>query len=388
MKKKYLALLILIVGIIFTSLSVRAQTPVNNDQYKDAVSFLQGNGVYDRPVMKFFEGMRDYAFGNFAAFIYDAQGLACIFMLMFFSIKSYEMMSGDKQLEVMPLLRPFGLMMVIMWWGVFCRVLAYPTDLVAAKSEAMFGEQQEEINNMRFERAALMIQVADQLMTFQAKTEIAADEAKETNQGVGKQIVESVKGFFADNIYNPIVEMKIRMQTSLQLLVTQALELIALWILRICVYVIFMLQIIYSTILVILGPFSVAVSVLPAYRDAFSTWVARFVSVNLYVGVAYLILYVVGMLQKYAMSVEIEKYKSLVNGSGDAMEKMAWLAGNGVLSFGLVIVAFFVGAIAITTVPSISTWIISTSGISSAASTAARTGSQVGRMASAAVFKK
>lgn len=88
------------------------------------------------------------------------------------------------------------------------------------------------------------------------------------------------------------------------------------------------------------------------------------------------------------MSVEIEKYKSLVNGSGDAMEKMAWLAGNGVLSFGLVIVAFFVGAIAITTVPSISTWIISTSGISSAASTAARTGSQVGRMASAAVFKK
>jgi hypothetical protein len=149
-----------------------------------------------------------------------------------------------------------------------------------------------------------------------------------------------------------------------------------------------MLQIIYSTILVILGPFSVAVSVLPAYRDAFSTWVARFVSVNLYVGVAFLILYVVGMLQKYAMSVEIEKYKSLVNGSGDAMEKMAWLAGNGVLSFGLVIVAFFVGAIAITTVPSISTWIISTSGISSAASTAARTGSQVGRMASAAVFKK
>lgn len=177
-----------------------------------------------------------------------------------------------------------------MWWGVFCRVLAYPTDLVAAKAEAMFGEQQDAINNMRFERAALMIQVADQLMTFQAKTEIAADEAKETNQGVGKQIVESVKGFFADNIYNPIVEMKIRMQTSLQLLVTQALELIALWILRICVYVVFMLQIIYSTILVILGPFSVAVSVLPAYRDAFSTWVARFVSVNLYVGVAYLIL--------------------------------------------------------------------------------------------------
>lgn len=387
MKKKLLFLIILIVGI-FNCLSVNAQTPVNSEQYKDAVSFLQGNGVYDRPVMSFFEGMRDYAFGNFAAFIYDAQGLACIFMLIFFSIKSYEMMSGDKQFEVMPLLRPFGLMMVIMWWGVFCRVVAYPTDLVAAKAEGMFGEQQDEINAMRFERAGLMIQVGDQLMTFQAKTEIAADEAKETNKGVGQQVVESVKGFFADNIYNPIVEMKIRMQTSLQLLLTQALELIGLWILRICVYIVFMLQIIYSTVLVILGPFSVAVSVLPAFRDAFSTWIARFVSVNLYVGIAYLILYIVGMLQKYAMQVEIEKYKTLLGNSADSMEKMAWFAGNGILSFGLVIVTFLVGAIAITTVPSISTWIISTSGITSAASTAARSGSQVGRMASAAVFKR
>jgi hypothetical protein len=387
MKKKILILVILIVGI-FNCLSVSAQTPANSEQYKDAVSFLQGNGVYDRPVMTFFEGMRDYAFGNFSAFIYDAQGLACIFMLIFFSIKSYEMMSGDKHFEVMPLLRPFGLMMVIMWWGVFCKVIAYPTDLVAAKAEGMFGEQQDEINAMRFERAGLMIQVADQLLTFQAKTEIAADEAKETNKGVGQQIVESVKGFFADNIYNPIVEMKIRMQTSLQLLITQALELIGLWILRICVYIVFMLQIIYSTVLVILGPFSVAVSVLPAFRDAFSTWIARFVSVNLYVGIAYLILYIVGMLQKYAMSVEIEKYKSLLGNNTDSMEKMAWFAGNGILSFGLVIVSFIVGAIAITTVPSISTWIISTSGITSAASTAARSGSQVGRMASAAVFKR
>lgn len=387
MKKTKLLIIFLIVGILSSTL-VKAQTTVPADQYKDAVSFLQGNGVYDSPVMSFFQGMRDYAFGNFAAFIYDAQALSCIFMLMFFSIKSYEMMSGDKQLEIMPLLRPFGLMMVIMWWGVFCRVIAYPTDLIEAKTEAMFGDQQDEINALRFERAGLIIQVSDQLLTFQATTEVAADEAKDTNKGVGSQIVESVKGFFADNIYNPIVEMKIRMQTSLQLLITQAIELMAIWILRICVYIIFTLQIIYSTVLVILGPFSVAVSILPSFREAFSTWIARFVSVNLYVGIAYLILYIVGMLQKYAMTVEIEKYKSLIGGSGDAMEKMAWLAGNGILSFGLVIITFIVGAIAITTVPSISTWIISTSGISSAASTAARTGSQVGRMAGSAMFKK
>jgi hypothetical protein len=134
-------------------------------------------------------------------------------------------------------------------------------------------------------------------------------------------------------------------------------------------------------VLVILGPFSVVASILPAFRDAFTTWIARFVSVNLYVGVAFLILYITGRLQQYALEVEIDKYEYLLStGSGaDGLEKMAWLAANGFLSFGLVIVAFFVSAIAITTVPSISTWIISTSGISSAATTAGRMGSSTSK---------
>ena len=50
-------------------------------------------------------------------------------------------------------------------------------------------------------------------------------------------------------------------------------------------------------------------------------------------------------------------------------ENYAAFAGNGILSFGTVIIVFIIGAICMLTVPSISTWIISTSGISSASST-------------------
>ncbi len=134
----------------------------------------------------------------------------------------------------------------------------------------------------------------------------------------------------------------------------------------------------------ILGPFSLAVSVLPAFRDAFTTWIARFVAVNLYVGIAYLVLYVCGLMQEYAFLQEIQKYEALLDTSGgeEVLSKLAWMAGNGILSFGLVIVSFLVGAVAITTVPSISTWIISTSGITAAAATAGRTGTMVGRSGS------
>lgn len=359
---------------------------VNHDQYKETVSYLQGNSIYDQGVMTFFEEMRDYGFAHANPFIRDAQTLACIFMLIFFSLKCYEMMAGDKKLEIMPLLRPFALVILLMWWTVFCQIIAFPTDLIAAKTEALFGIQNDTNNALRLDRAAYLIELADQLVEYQAVTEMASDQAQESDKDLGTVIVDGVKGFFSDQILAPIVQMRIRMQTSLQLLATQIIELVAIWILRVCVYIIFMLQIIYSTVLVILGPFSVVVSILPSFRDAFTTWISRFVSVNLYVGVAYLILYITGRLQQYALEVEIDKYEYLLStgGGADRLEKMAWLASNGFLSFGLVIVAFFVSAIAITTVPSISTWIISTSGISSAATTAGRMGSSASKSISRA----
>lgn len=361
-----------------------AQTPVPADEYKEAISFLQGNGVYDRGIMRFFEGMRDYAYSHFGPFIHDAQALACVFMLIFFSIKAYEMMVGDKKMEIMPLLRPFGLLMLTMWWGVFCRIIAFPTDLISAKTEAMFSTQNDRINALRLDRAVYIIEVADKMVEYQATTELASQQAQEADKGLGTVMVDGVKGFFTDNVYGPLVQMRIRMQTNMQLLVTQLLELLAIWILRICVYFIFFIQIIYSTILVILGPFSLAASILPAFRDAFTTWIARFVAVNLYVGIAYLVLYVCGLMQEYAFLQEIQKYEALLDTSGgeEVLTKLAWMAGNGILSFGLVIISFLVGAIAITTVPSISTWIISTSGITAAAATAGRTGSTLSRSGS------
>ncbi|WP_257213912.1 hypothetical protein [Sphingobacterium sp. 1.A.5] len=84
--------------------------PVNvPDSFKDTFNFLQGNGVYEEGVMHFLKGMKNTIWTHFDTFITDAQALAAIFMLIFFAIKSYEMMAGDKKMEIMPLLRPFGL---------------------------------------------------------------------------------------------------------------------------------------------------------------------------------------------------------------------------------------------------------------------------------------
>ena len=355
--------------------------PVNvPESFKGTFNFLQGNGVYEEGVMHFLRGMKETVWTHFDTFINDAQALSAIFMLILFAIRSYEMMAGDKTMEIMPLLRPFGLVMVIVWWGTFTRVLAYPTDIVAAKSESLFNSGQIEVNNLRLQRAQLMVQVGNELSKIQAETQIAQKEAETWYGQAWDAGTSTVKEGFA-TVWNPIVELRNRMQVNLSLLATHLLETLAIWVLRICVYIIFLVQIIYSTVLVILGPFSVAASILPAFRDSFGTWIARFISVNLYSGIAYLVMHIASLLQQYAMEAEITRYQQLLDSSGDTMEKMAWFAGNGILSFGIVIIAFLIGGLSMLTVPSISTWIVSTSGISSAASTMGRGATNAARNA-------
>ncbi|TSJ39713.1 plasmid transfer protein [Mucilaginibacter corticis] len=351
--------------LLLAVMPVFAQTA---DQTK-TLQFFQGDGVYETGVMTFLTGLKESIWTHFDLFITDAKALAAIFMIIYFAIRSYEMMVGDKQLEVMPLLRPFGLAMIILWWGTFVKMVAFPTDLVSAQTEQMFESEQNTINDLRFNRANLMQAVANSLYTFQAQTEVAAKESDTWYDRAWDAVSSTVKQGISD-VVSPLLELKNRLTIGMQLLISQLLEILAIWLLRLAVYIIFLIQIIYSSILIILGPFAVAVSILPAFRDSFSTWIARFVSVNLYSGIAYLIMYLCGLMQEYALESEISKYQELVgqNGTKADFEKMAFFAGNGILSFGTVIVVFVIGAICMFTVPSISTWIISTSGISSASS--------------------
>ncbi|NOW95964.1 plasmid transfer protein [Mucilaginibacter sp. SG564] len=372
MKKK----LSLILLLCLLAPAVFAQTTTTDNT--KTLEFLQGDGVYEYGVMVFLKGLKNSVWTHFDLFITDAKALSAIFMIIFFAIKSYEMMVGDKQLEIMPLMRPFGLAMVILWWGTFVKVIAFPTDVVANQTEQMFNSEQTTVDNLRLNRANLMLAVANSLYTYQAQTQVAEKES-DTWYGQAWDSVTSTVKQGISTVVSPLLELKNRLEVGMQLLITQMLELIGIWILRIAVYVIFMIQIIYSTILIILGPFAVAVSILPAFRDSFSTWIARFISVNLYNGIAYLIMYLTGLMQEYALTSEISKYQELVgkDGLNANLEKMALFAGNGLLSFGTVIIVFLIGAICMFTVPSISTWIISTSGISSATSTFGRSAGTV-----------
>jgi hypothetical protein len=374
MKKKFvyliltLTLLLIPVAFLFAQ-TTGTPTPTGTGDLTN-YTFLQGTSTMDEGSMEFFELMRQKLFNNGTLFVGDASALAALFMIIFFAIKSYEMMSGDKQFEVMPLLRPFGLVMILLYWLPFCGAVRVPTEAIATTTKVAWHGSQTNVDNLRIERAKLMMKVVDALVDQQVNTEVAAKEADNWwDKAVGYTSSALQEG--VNTVIKPILEMKARFSISIQLFVTQLLEVMAVWLLRAGIALLMMIQLLYSNILVILGPFAVAASVLPAFRDSFTTWIARYVAVNLYVGIGYLVMWLCCQLQETALQMEIERYNDIFANGTDTAKLLA-LSTNGVLSFGLVIVAFVVSAIAMLTVPSISTWIISTSGISSAAAAAGR----------------
>jgi hypothetical protein len=336
----------------------------SEEAVKNALEFMEGGSIIEDWFMtEFMEGFKDKLMKDSNMYVDIAKALGGCFAIIYFSMQAWNMMTGDKELKIMPLLKPFGIVMLILNWGAFISIVDAPFKALAEIGEELYVETVKENRNLRLSRYQYQMRLADSLAEIEAENEIASETAQKSFL---EKAWDNTGGKAIDLVVKPIYAFKAKIATSIQLIVTQLLELCALWILRIMVYLIFSLQMIFTAILVFLGPISVAFSILPMFSNAFKYWLARYISVQFYLVCAFLVLFVCGNLQKIALTQEISRYKELINidGTGASLEKIAWFQANGILSFGVVIVAFLVSAIAICAVPKISSWIIPTAGTS------------------------
>lgn len=366
MKKVSMCLLLLLIPLAMSA---------QDEAVKKALEFMEGGGIVEDWFMKdFLGGYKQILMANSAMYVDIAKAVSGCFAIIYFSMQAWNMMTGDKDLKIMPLLKPFGLLMLILNWGLFIGIVDAPFESLAKIGEDQYVKSVAENRNYRLARYQYQIKLADSLAGIEAENDIASETAQ---KGMLEKAWDATGGKAIDLVVKPIYAFKAKINTSIQLVVTQLLELCSLWILRIMVYLIFTLQVIFSAILVFLGPIAVAFTILPMYSSAFKYWLSRYISVQFYLVVAFLILTVSANLQKIALMQEIDRYKSLINLDGTvvSVEKVMWFQANGILSFGVVIVCFLVSALAICAVPKISSWIIPSGGTSSVVSGMSRAAS-------------
>lgn len=123
---------------------------------------------------------------------------------------------------------------------------------------------------------------------------------------------------------------------------------------QICVYLLFFIKETFAGILIVTGPITFGLSVLPAWKDAWIQWVARYVSVLLYGFIGFFVLAAALQLVKYGVRMDIKILETATSSS----EAFWAYSSSSVVTALYHFVCLMVGGIALKFVPELATWII------------------------------
>jgi hypothetical protein len=313
--------------------------------------------IIDQHLLDLFDGLFAAITDHLSIFLSDAQALTAIFMLLYFGIKAYGMIVADEPLQIMPLLRPFGLSMVIIFWAQFVALINYPAQYISDKSKGMFQDRIAMVDAISQERMLLIDQVAKRLIEASAEVEQVKDGSNDEDWyetlGIDFDVLfDQMKGYF------------IIIMSKIKFFIMQGVEFMVITCFQVCSYLVFFVQIIFGAVLVLLGPFAFAFSVLPGFKDAYIHWIARYISVSLYSTIGYIVMSLCMVVVQYGIERETELLHYILN--NEAAFILYVSQNDGGANF--FIVSLLLGALVMMTIPAISTWIISTSGVTYAIS--------------------
>jgi len=299
---------------------------ISTDNFFSFTDFLVDSGVSHARILV--DMAR--AIGGIAAFFYISKRI-------------YEQLIADNPVSILPLLRPFALVLVITFWGPFVNLLLAPTKGLTKLSESVYADKKH-IVKQRLDDKQQAILAAD-LPVFYENEE---KEAALWDKGINLLLTS----------YNIITGRAI--QNQINFYIMDALRQILESFFEVLVYLIAFLRTVFCVLLVIFGPLVFAISIFDGFQDNYLQWIARFVNVNLYLPIALLILSIVQEILIYVLELEIAQINSM----------LVYLPQQFYVSNLIVPIC---GIIGMAMVPKIASWIVQASGTNSGGGRLVRT---------------
>ena len=376
--------------LLLATASQTIQTPPKSDDfYQKAVEFLQGKGIIEDWFSKSFLPLfNTFMVSEYGSMIILGQAIAGAGTLLYLSYIGWQMISGDKQWEIMPILKPFSIAFVLMNWISFTNIIKAPCDLLRDGAVTAFQAEQDQVNALRWKRFKYVNMMVDRIYEQQGNALAKQEQQEQANQSVLEGMADTVLSV-GDSLMAPVYELSARLQVHVSLALSSLLETICLWILRVAVYGIIFIALLFTTFLIITGPISIGISVIPIFASSFSTWVSRFINVNLYGFVAFTTLRLGMILVKFGYTAEIERYSKILSEDGNISNTGMFMQvmQSNQFNLGLVAVTMLVTSVGVFMTPTLCNYIISANGISSGISGSKRNGSMITKTVAALATK-
>ena len=374
--------------LIFLPVIVFGQTN-NADSYNKLLQFLKGDGAFEKWFMEAFTTLDTTMAAQSAGAVMLGQAIGGFGALCYMGYLGWQMQEGARPWEVTPMIRPTIIAFILMYWGAFTSMIQYPLQSLAEPGIALFQEIEQDANDLRVERFKKQNQILEILIKQQAEEE-AKQETLDKLEGKAE---DSWYDIDVDKLLAPAKEWYMKMEFKIQKTLAEIIEAVSLTILRVCTYLIFFIQKIWSYILIILGPIAVGTSLIPGFENSFSNWVTKFININLYTFITYTIINIGQQLIMSGYQMELDRYALIIDSGGVAdMETLrVYVQNSGMMYTALFpAVAYIVTGIGILMVPSIADSIVSAGGAGimskgkAAGATVASAGKTAGKTAAVA----
>lgn len=356
--KHRILLLIFYLGALLLPCLGFAQT---GNSVNSLLQFLKGDGAFERWYMEVFTQLDTDIQSNAIAASMLGRTIGGLGALIYLGYLGFQMQEGSRPWEVTPMIRPIIIGMILLHWVSFYQMIQYPLQKLAQPSKDVFMSIEKQANDVRVKRFEKQTQLLEFLIKQKAEEEAKQKEIEiNEDKGFGDRIIEGMS-----QLFTPIQEWMIRMDFQLQKLIAEVIEAVSLTILRVCTYLIFFIQKIWSYVLIVLGPVAVGLSLIPGFESSFQNWVAKFININLYTFVSYTIINIGQQLIISGYQLEIERYDLLLsNGTVTDLNMLAaYISNNGMIHTVLFpCVAYIVTGIGVLMTPTIADSIVSAGG--------------------------
>ena len=381
--KKYLTLIICLVLFLLPTVAF-GQTG-DTESYSKLLQFLKGDGAFEKWFMEAFTKLDTTMAAQSAGAVMLGQAIGGFGALCYMGYLGWQMQEGARPWEVTPMIRPTIVAFILMYWGAFTSMIQYPLQSLAEPGIALFQDIEKDANDLRVERFKKQNQILEILIKTQAE-----EEAKqETLDKLEKKADDSWFDIDVDKLLAPAKEWYMKMEFKIQKTLAEIIEAVSLTILRVCTYLIFFIQKIWSYVLLVLGPIAIGMSLIPGFENSFNNWVTKFININLYSFITYTIINIGQQLIMSGYQMELDRYALIIDSGGvaDMNTLRVYVQNSGMMYTALFpCVAYIITGIGILMVPSIADSIVSAggAGIMSKGKAAGGKVASVGRAATAA----
>lgn len=285
--------------------------------------------------------------------------------------EAWMMILARRGMDVMKLIRIYGLAVCITFSGFICSVLRAPGFYCEKMTYTMANNMNKRLDKKQIEVATLQKQYLDSLRSKQAQLEIQRKAEQEaTEDGIFDKIKNSITNL-EESMKASLKESAVLVESKLSEWANDLIRFIGEIIFQMMYYGMLIGQRIFMSIMVLFCPIVFGLSVAPPFRNAWSQWASKYVTLSFWGFIIYLIIYYVDYLMYCNLEADITAYKGLLKGNG--INTWGSIGAFGAQAIGttcMYVVGMLTGAKILGMVPEVASWLIP-GGISSGAGAAA-----------------